>query len=326
MAAALLPALAVLAMLAALAATAGLFDAADAAADAAADRAAAAKTGGGRIITLAPHLAELVCDAGACDQLVAVSAYSDFPPELARLPRIGDGFSFNLESIVALHPDRVLAWEGGTPAATVQRLRALGLTVDWIRIVHLQDVPAALDRLGRLLHTPAAAAAAAARFSKRLAALQLRWQGRPPLRVVYQIGTGPAYTVGGASPISEALAVCGGVNAFAGLSSLAAPIGAEAMLAAQPQALLFGGDDRLAAIRAYWARLPGAPVNRLGTFYRVDADWLARPTPRMLDGIEQVCTDLDDARRRAAGSRVVPDRGAPVRSKAQQGPQLPAGR
>ena len=269
-----------------------------------------------RIVTLAPHLAELVCAAGGCDQIVAVSAYSDFPSQLRRLPQIGDGFSFNLEAILALRPDHVLAWDGGTPASTVQRLRALGVAVTEIRVDRLDNVAPALQTIGTLLHTEPQAAAAAQAYRTRLAQLRARWRASTPIRVVYQIGVGPAYTVGGGSPISDVLALCGGVNVFSDLKPLAAPIGAEAMLAAQPQAVLFGGEDNLQQMRAYWSRLPGTQVIQRGTLYPINADWLARAAPRMLDGVEQVCQTLDDARRRwSAPPAAAPDHGAEAAPK-----------
>jgi ABC-type hemin transport system substrate-binding protein len=251
-----------------------------------------------RIVTLAPHLAELVCDAGACDQLVAVSDYSDFPGRVTHLPRIGDGFSFSYEGILAQHPDLVLAWDGGTPTATIARLRTLGLRVDTVHVHGLDGIADAIETIGVWLHTEAAARSAATDFRQRLATLRARWRGSTPVRVVYQVGTAPAYTVNADSPISEGIVLCGGVNVFAGLSSIAASVGAEAMLTARPQAVIYGSEDAPAAMRAYWARLPAALPSRLGTLYAVPADLLAQPAPRMLEGIETMCRDLDDARRK----------------------------
>jgi ABC-type Fe3+-hydroxamate transport system substrate-binding protein len=256
----------------------------------------AASADAARVVTLAPHLAELVCAAGACDQLVAVSAYSDYPAPVKKLPQIGDGFSVSYERLLALKPDKVFAWDGGTPPATIARLRQLGLPVESLAVSGLDDVAAALERIGATLGTADAARTAADSYRSRLAQLRARWHDATPIRVVYQIGTTPAYSIGGKSPISAALAVCGGVNVFADMPQLAAPIAAEAMLAVHPDVVLFGGDDSTASIRAYWSHLPGAPVTRYNTIYAVNADLLARATPRLLDGIEQVCGKLDAAR------------------------------
>lgn len=256
-----------------------------------------------RVVTLAPHLAELVCAAGACEDLVGVSAWSDFPATLDQLPRIGDAQSVNLEAVVALRPSLVLAWDGGTPPETVARLRGLGLRVERLRVRDLDDVAAALETLGVWLGTESLARRAAADYLARLAHLRARWQGAAPVRVVYQIETAPAYSVNRDSPISRALAVCGGVNVFADLPTLAAPVSAEAMLAAQPEAVFYGAEENAQAMRAYWARLAATPAARAGNLFAVQADRLARATPRLLDGIAQACADLDLARKRLSALR-----------------------
>ena len=249
-----------------------------------------------RVVTLAPHLTELVCAVGACARLVGVSAYSDYPAQVKDLPQVSDAATVNLEAVLGLKPDLVLAWDGGTAPETVARLRGLGLRVEPLRVRGLEDVAAALEETGALLGSADAAQQAAQAYRTRLAQLRARWRGAAPIRTVYQIETAPAYTINRDSPISEAMALCGGVNVFADLPRLAAPVSAEAMLAARPEAVLYGGEENAQAIDDYWARLAGAPAARTGNLYAVDANLLARATPRLLDGVEQVCTILDQAR------------------------------
>jgi iron complex transport system substrate-binding protein len=249
-----------------------------------------------RVVTLAPHLTELVCAAGGCGKLVGISAYSDYPPPVAKLPQISDAATVNLEAVLGLKPDLVLAWDDGTPPETIARLRALGLRVVVLRVQGLDDVAAALEQTGALLGTAAAAHLAAQAYAARLAQLRSRWRGAASIRVVYQIETAPAYTINRDSPISAAIALCGGVNVFADLPRLAEPVGAEAMLAARPEAVIFGGEENTQAIHDYWARLAAAPAMRYGNLYPVDGNLLGRATPRLLDGVEQVCAALDQAR------------------------------
>ena len=258
-----------------------------------------------RLISLAPGLTELVCAAGACDRLAGVSAYSDYPPQVRALPQVADAVTVNLETVLGLKPDLVLAWDGGTSPETIARLRGLHLRVESIAVRKLDDVAVALEQLGALLGTETQAQAAVAAYRARLAALRARWRGAAPIRAVYQVETSPAYSVNRDSPISEAISLCGGVNVFADLSQLAAPIGAEAMLAARPEVVLYGGEENAEAMRDYWARLPAAPAQRLGNLYPVDADLLGREGPRLVDGVEQVCEALDRGRKKrdAAGGK-----------------------
>ena len=249
-----------------------------------------------RVVTLAPHLTELVCAAGACDQLVAVSAYSDYPEQVKHLPHVSDGFGVSYEALLALKPDRVLAWDGGTPPSTIARLGELGLRVESIKASRLDDVASAIEAIGGELGTDSAARAAADAYRRRLAGLRERWRNATPIRVVYQIGTSPAYTINAQSPISDALHLCGGINVFDSMPQIAASIGSEAMLAARPRVVLYAASEDTASIRAYWQRIPGNEVSAPGSFYAVNADWLSRATPRLLDGVEQVCGILDQFR------------------------------
>jgi iron complex transport system substrate-binding protein len=240
-----------------------------------------------RVITLAPHLAELVCAAGGCDRLVGVVNYTDFPAQAEKVPKIGDAFAVNAETILALKPDLVLSWDGGTPPETVERLAGLGLRVEPIAIRNLADVAEALERVGKLLGIAAAAHATADIFRKRLGLLTERYRQAKPLRVMYQIEAEPAFSINRQSPISEAISLCGGINVFAGMAQLAAPVSKEAVLNANPEVVVYGQQDMVREIRRYWQR---------GNLYAVDASLLARPSPRVLDGVEQLCAVMQAAR------------------------------
>lgn len=249
-----------------------------------------------RVVTLAPHLAELVCAAGGCNKLVGVANYTDFPAQAAQLPRIGDAITVNLEQVIALQPDLILAWDGGTPQGTVERLRKLGLRVETVRIRALDEVADALLSVGAYMQTPAAAALAVAAYQQRLQSMRRQYQQTTPLRVMYQIERDPIYTISALSPIDEAIRLCGGSNVFAKLPQIAGTVSLEAVLAADPQVVIFAQQDNERAIRELWARWPQAQAQKSGNIYAVDANLLARQSPRLLDGVEQLCRVLETAR------------------------------
>jgi iron complex transport system substrate-binding protein len=257
--------------------------------------------GAERIVALAPHLAELSCAIGACSRLVGVAAYTDAPAQAAALPQVGDAFSVNLEAVLQLQPDLVLAWDGGTPPATVQRLRGLGLRVETLAIRDLDGIGIALARLGALTGAPAADAAATA-YRERLAALRARYRDRARLRAFYQTETDPAFSLNRRSPIHEALALCGADNVFADLPALAAAVGAEAVIAARPDVVVHSQQEDAAAIARYWRRFPQLPPADARRRVVVDGNTLTRQSPRMLDGVEQLCEGLDRVRALSAAS------------------------
>lgn len=252
----------------------------------------------GRIVSLAPNLTELVFAAGAGGKLVGVSEWSDYPEAARRIARIGDAFRVDQERILALGPDLVLAWETGTPQAHVARLRELGLNVVSIGVETLDDIPVAIETLGRLAGTEALAAIEAAKLRREIGALAAGYRNRAPVAVFVQLDEQPLFTVTGRHLISGILALCGGRNVFADLPGVAPAVDLEAVLARDPQAILVteARGDPL----EYWARFPRLAAVRAGNVLVVPPDEIARATPRTVAGARKVCEQLDAARARLA--------------------------
>ena len=251
-----------------------------------------------RIVTLAPHLAELVYAAGAGDRLVGVSSYSDYPPAVAELPVIGDAFRVDYEAIAALAPDLVLSWGSGNPAPLVERLRNLGYRVVSLEAERLAQVADQIELIGELAGTADAARAAATAYRDRLAALAADYGGEPALAVFYQLSVRPLLTVSRRHVIGQVLEVCGGVSLFAGLDEAVPAVALEAVVEARPPVIMASAPlpGRRPELE-FWQDWETVPAVRDDRIYVVDADLLSRPGPRLLDGVLQVCEYLADARR-----------------------------
>ncbi|MGA9851541.1 MAG: cobalamin-binding protein [Gammaproteobacteria bacterium] len=249
-----------------------------------------------RIVSLAPDLTELAYDAGAGPDMAGAGKYSDYPAAAKKLPRIGDAFRVDLERLLALKPDLVLAWQGGTPVALIERLRALNVPVLVIGTHQLNDIAANLELIGHATGHTAEAQAAALAFLAELKQLRKQYAGREPVRVFYEISATPLYTVGGHQIISRMIELCGGRNIFSDLGALAAPVSLEAVLARDPQAVVTGGDEDAAARLKGWRRWPQISAVRTGSLFSISSDLLARATPRILEGGIRLCEDLGEAR------------------------------
>jgi iron complex transport system substrate-binding protein len=250
-----------------------------------------------RIVALAPHVAELLFAAGAGGTLVGAVSYSDYPPAAREIPRVGSFQSLDLERIVALKPDLVIAWTSGNGAQAVGRLRGLGLAVYESEPRELADIARSLEQFGRLAGTAEAGARAASAFRKRHAALAERYSDRSPVSVFYQIWHQPLMTINGEHLISQVLALCGGRNVFADLAPLAATVSVEAVLKARPEAIVASGaGDQRPDWLDDWRRWPQLPAVRAGNLYSIPPDLLQRQGPRVLDGAEHLCTQLQEAR------------------------------
>ena len=252
-----------------------------------------------RFVTLAPHATEMLYAAGAGDRLIGTVEYSDYPPAAKKVPRIGSYDRFDLEAISALKPDLVIAWETGNPAAPVEKIRALGLTVYASQPNRMEDVAGQLERLGQLAGTEVVANQAAEHFRQRLAGLRAANAGKPKVRVFYQIWKAPLMTVGGPQIISSAIELCGGENVFGKLSQMAPTVSVEAVLEADPEAIVATGmGDARPEWLDDWNKWPRMTAVKRGNLFHIHPDLMQRHTPRILDGAEQLCAALDVARSR----------------------------
>ncbi len=248
-----------------------------------------------RVVTLAPHLAELVFAAGAGDTLVGVSAYSDYPEEVVALQVIGDAFVVDQELLALIKPDILLAWQSGTPEHVVDELSKRGYRVEVIRTRSLEDVALALENIGELTGFAATAANVASEFRQGLAALADRHSGADPISVFYQIQKRPLYTFSGDHYVSELIRLCGGQNIFLDLINLAPLVAVEAVIERNPEVLLVSSDSEENALKE-WDRWPDMAANRYGNRYVMQADEIGRPTPRLLMAGEALCKALRQGR------------------------------
>jgi len=243
-----------------------------------------------RVITLAPHLTELVFAAGAGDRLVGVVDYSDYPPAAAEIPSIGDAFRFDLERIMLLSPDLALAWRGGTSPQAAAGLSEMGVEILWLETRTLEDIGSALVIIGQRLGNDGGGEQAKRAFLAGLQDLQSRYAQlqEQQRRTFYQVSARPLFTLGARHVINEVLAFCGLENIFAGLDIEAAVVDEEAVIAARPEIIIAGQNPGQADPLARWRRNTLLNHQRL-QLHAVDASLLVRPTPRIVEGIEALC-------------------------------------
>ncbi len=251
-----------------------------------------------RIVTLAPHLTELVFAAGAGEYLVGVSAYSDYPPEALELPVISDAFTVDQEQLAVLAPTLILAWDGGNPVPLIDELSASGYRVEAIRTHGLDDIAMAIERIGEMVGRISEAYAVAREFRHDISELRDRHSVLSPVSVFYQVSSRPLYTVGGTHYISDIIGLCGGRNVFDDLTDLAPAVSVEAVIDRNPDAMLAadgGGDSAF----DNWDRWPHLSASQSANYFTVDADSIGRPSLRLVDAAAAVCEHLETARRRS---------------------------
>lgn len=240
-----------------------------------------------RVVALSPHAVELVYAVGAGSTLVAAVEYSDTPKQARRLPRVGSHAGFDLERIAALKPDLIIAWPMGGERQ-LQHLQSLAIPVYRSAPTRLEHIGSTLLSLGKLLGHEQEAQNAQQAFAQRLQTLRLEYAQQRPLRVFYQVWAQPLMTIGGPHTISEALQVCGAQNIFADLSMPAPSVSHEAVFQRRPDVVIVNAPTgQSEALKKNWKHLP---------VLLLDNDALARPVPRMLDAIAQMCQKIERIR------------------------------
>ncbi len=248
-----------------------------------------------RVISLSPHLTELMFSIGAGALLVASARGSDFPAEAAALPEIGDVAGLDFERILALRPDLVLAWHSGNRTVDVERLRALGLRVLVLEPKRLEDIGRHLRMLGFVTGLGENAHARALNFEQRIDALRQRYAKRAPVRVLFEIWHSPLFTVNGEHLISDVLGLCAAENIFSSLPRLAGEVSIEQVLLIDPDAIVVGSEAPDAGV-VNWMKYPYLQAVRNGNVLSISADLITRQTIRIADAAERVCAGLDKAR------------------------------
>ena len=262
-----------------------------------------------RVISLAPSVTEMIYEAGGGERLVGAVESSDYPPAARKLPRVGSYQQLDLERIASLRPDLIVVWFHGTAAREVEQLAVLGFPIFHLEPRRIEDVPAALERLGRLLGTTPAAESAAQRFRARFAELRSRYAGRPQLAVFYQVADRPLLTTNDQQLISDVIRSCGGHNVFGKEPALVPQVSTESVVAANPDVILTaqigdGKSDGTHATRApgdaafaMWRAFSAMKAVRTGQLWLFPATPISRQGPRILDAVEAVCSAFDEARK-----------------------------
>jgi iron complex transport system substrate-binding protein len=248
-----------------------------------------------RVISMAPHVTELLFAAGGGPHVVGVTAYSDFPEEAKKIQQIGSSREVDLERIMALKPDLIVVWRHGSSERQIEMLRKLGVPLFYNEPQKLDDIPESVLKLGRLMGTEKTAAPAAAGLRQQLASLRSRYGKRPLVPAFYQVWDKPLYTLNGEHIISDALRLCGGQNIFAGLPATAPVVSVEGVLQKNPEAIFATAEKDYGGV-SMWKPYGMLLAVRNDNLFTIDGNLLNRSGPRMIAGAAMLCEKLELAR------------------------------
>lgn len=251
-----------------------------------------------RIVSLAPHITESLFAAGAGDKIIGAVKYSDYPEAAKKIPRVGGYPTADLEKIISIKPDLVIAWPSGNNLKQLEKLKAFGIKVFLSEPRYPQDIAKTIQRFGMLANTSEIASKTSEDFLKHYKRLKEQSLNKDKIKVFYQFWDKPIMTINKNHLISKIINLCGGTNVFSELYSLTPKISIEAVIASNTEVIIAGdkGERKEKWMAAFkpWVQIPAVKKDQI---YFVDPDLLNRAGPRILDGADVLCDILDKARK-----------------------------
>ncbi|MES2048980.1 MAG: cobalamin-binding protein [Pseudomonadota bacterium] len=251
-----------------------------------------------RIISLSPHVTELIFAAGAGGQIIGTVNYSDYPEAAKAIPRIGDNRQLDIERIIAMKPDLLVVWMHGAYERALEPLRKSGIPYFFSEPHKLEQIPETLQKLGTLFGTEKQAQLSANAFREQLTQLSTRYQNKSQVRTFYQVWGKPIFTLNDKNIVSDVLRICGGKNIFGHLSAAAPTLSTEAVIQENPELILTGDSENQAGSGVeQWKPFTSMLAVKNHNLVAVDGDQLNRSGPRIINGAKVVCEAMDAARK-----------------------------
>lgn len=251
-----------------------------------------------RIVSLAPSVTEMLFAIGAGDQLVGVTQFCNYPPEALIKPKVGYG-NPNLESLVALQPDLVVAPKEIVKPDVALKLDELRIPLFVLKDTNIEDIFVHIQTLGRMLDRSARADAVAIGLRQQIAQIKQRTETLSPVRVLYVLNSQPLITVGPGSFIDQLISLAGGVNVAAKSGTSYPRLSMETVLQDDPEVLVFpvGETEGISdSEREAWRQWSTMTAVKQGRLHQIPADLLNRPGPRIARGLELLADILHPTR------------------------------
>ncbi|WP_374444574.1 vitamin B12 ABC transporter substrate-binding protein BtuF [Providencia sp.] len=242
-----------------------------------------------RVISLSPANTELAYAAGLGDNLIAVSAYSDHPEQAKKLEQVSDWQGVNVERIIALKPDLILAWRGGNPQRPLDQLASFGIPIVYFDPQTIDEVIDAVNELSQYSPKPELAQQNVDAMRARLTPYQPPQKTNVKTKKVFiQLGTQPLFSAGNHTLQNDVVKFCGGENIFANSAVQWPQVSREQVLTRNPDVIIMTGSaEQENVVRDFWHSQLDVPIIRL------NEDWFHRAGPRIIDAAEQLCGQLN---------------------------------
>lgn len=247
-----------------------------------------------RIIALAPHIVEMLYEVGAGDLIIGTTDHADFPEQAKEIPRVGNYAKLNIEQILSLDPDMIIAWRTGNPSDDLSRLEKMGIKIVYSEPVLLDDVAKEIKMFAKLAGKEKQGIVVAETYLVKLAKIKAQYQHKSPIKVFYEMWSRPLTTVANNSWLQQQLAVCKADNPFINSATDYPQINVELVVLEAPEIIIQPmsmGHNNGDVIN--WRQWPTIPAVKTNAFLTPNADKMYRMTSRVLDELALLCEEID---------------------------------
>ncbi len=244
-----------------------------------------------RIVSVAPSVTEILFALGLGDRVAGVSVYCQFPPEALKKEKIGGYINPSLEKIVALKPDLVIGIAEGDLKSFVDKLAGLKIPVYIANPQNVSEVLTSIQKIGEVTFSSPSARKIVAGMKERIQEIQGRVRGRPLFRVLHILNFDPLISAGKGTFVDDLIRLAGGRNLAEKAQGRYPRFSMEEVLAQDPEVILLASmksQDPMTEQRQWWERWKTVSAVKDNRIYVLDSDLIHRPSPRVVDGLEQV--------------------------------------
>ena len=251
-----------------------------------------------RVVALAPHIVENLFAIGAGSNIVGTVDYADYPNEAKSIERIGGYYGISLEKLLALKPDLVIGWKSGNQSEDLEQIKRLGIKVHLSDPKKIEEVANELIAFGKFTGRIEQRKQVANEFITKLKKIKKQQQSKKILTGFYQLWPEPMMTVSENTWINQLIETCHVSNVFAHSPTDYPQISIENVVIKKPQIIIIPDEQAdKPQPKINWQKWPEVPAVKQNQFIRVNADLLHRFTPRMLDGLANMCDKIDASRK-----------------------------
>ena len=249
------------------------------------------------IIALAPHIVEMLYDIGAGEQIIGTTAFADYPEQAKDIAIIGNYLRLQIEKVITLQPDYIIAWKSGSPSDDLDRLKQLGFNIIYSQPNSFEDIANEMRQFGELTGHKEQAEQQAAQLLNELSLIKTQYQDKAPITVFYELWSRPLTTVAQNSWPQQFLTICQANNPFEKAASSYPQVNIEKVLQTPIQLIIQPLSVNQSDKKGFnWQDWPAIPAVKNKQIIQPNADAMHRMTMRSLKQLKLLCADIDKTR------------------------------